>query len=353
MPGTVAGASAGQKRPAAAANLLPDPRLLQRPRIDAGSPTPKQYRPEPPNRQPAAPAAAVAPASRLSASISAATQAFPSAVPASGSGSAQGSGGSHRAMTAAPSTGTQQNAVPGLEVFTSSTGTPSAPPRLPAESPPRTAPVVSAPASAAVPVAMEPPGLQDELLPPRTSHVLSHGGLSPGKAPMQRAAVNLIQPALKQLPPPTWLPVSQPPPQQQRQQQPQPSRSGVGATHQGNGVGPTAGRGLGVGLLPHLQHGQQPPASSSRPTLPVQHRQPNGALSARVSNQTVAASSVQQPGPAALSRQGVRPVELPPDVLRPLNQQQVPSKPSTTEKSTSLGMVMQSLSTVIHPSHKM
>ena len=328
QPSADSGASAGQKRPAAAADLLPDPRLLQRSRVNAGRPTPKQYRPEPPNRKPAASAAALAPASRLSAAANAVPQPLPTVTSIGGSVLA----------------GAQQSAVPGLETITTSgngTGAAlSAPSRLPQLSPSSTAPFMLPPASVLMPAAMEPPGLEDGRAPSRAPPVLSYAGLSPGKGPMQRAAVNALQPASKQLPPPSWLPAGQRPSQQQQRQRPQrPSHPAPGgATHHVNGISSTAGKGPGAGgVASRFQHGQQQQAASlSRQAPSPQHQQSDGRSPGRGSTQPPNASLLQQPDFAARTRTpGRRPFELPPDVTQPLHPQQVSLEPSTLAKGIS------------------
>ncbi len=82
-------------------------------------------------------------------------------------------------------------------------------------------------------------------------------------------------------------------------------------------------------MVHHLQHGQQQQhtASPSRPPAAFQQQQHSAGPEARVPHQV--AMAVLQPSPPAMSRPGIRPVELPPDVLRPLNQQQVSLKPFT------------------------
>ncbi len=326
QPSPAAGAVAGQKRTALEANLLPDPRLLQRPRTDTGSPTPKQYRPEPPSRQPAIAASGPATASRLSATVNAASRLSLGAAPAGSTGLVQSAVGGHGTASAAP------GPVPGLEtpapVGRIIQQAPPAGSHMPAASQPRKAATVLPPAAASQPVTVEPPGLQGGSSPSRASPVPSRAAISPGRAPMQRAAADPPQPSSQPLMPPSWRPPGQPPSQQQQQQLP-PSRPMVSALHNGNGIPSPAGQGSGGGVVHHLQHGQQQQhqaATPSRPPPAQQHQQPSTGLAARVAPQAAA----QLPGPAAMSRPGIRPVELPPDVLRPLNQQQVSPEASTS-----------------------
>ena len=329
------------KRPASAAGLLPDPRLLQRARADspqrtnADSPTPKQYRPEVPTRMPSIPAVASAPAAPAPAAVSGALQ--PKPLPASSSGTA------HRAIPsgqridpiAAPAASVPHSGVPGLGappaastsgfqrppsasygmtaspalfiasgVQTASASVAPAAGRLPVPSSLRPA-SLSKPAPPTGPTVIEPPGLQDDPAPAPLSPVFiqpSLAGSPPAKQRMQRAAGNVQQPVASQLPPPTWRPGLQQPPQQPQQQALPALQATPGAVPPGNGA-----------TAPQMQSLKQHPNSPAQAS--ANHQQPRG-VTGLAANGLDLAPSASRPAPLqrALDLTLVD-LDLPPDVV--------------------------------------